>query len=259
MKHDEAMSAENRGKVRLMNFQCDNLTKKELLLQVKKRIDEKKKSYIVFVNADVAVKADTDKYLRRIINRADFSLIDGMPLVWISRLYKEKIKERVAGSDFVPDICRLAGKKGWKVFLLGGMPGVPEAARDNLKRKIPGLKVAGTYSPPLGFEKDAEELARIIDLINQAAPDILVVCFGCPKQEKFIYEHYREYNAVVSVCAGATMDFLAGKVKRCPRWIGKIGMEWFYRFLRDPKRLFQRYFIDDIKIFRMAVKYRRQK
>ncbi len=252
------MSETVHGKVRLMNFQCNNLTRKELFSQVRHKIEKKKKSYIVFVNSDVAVKADTDEYLRQIINHADFSLVDGMPLVWISRFYKDKIKERLAGADFVPAICSLANKRGWKVFLLGGMPGVPETARDNLKKKFPNLNVVGTYSPPLGFEKDAEEIARINHLINQAAPDILIVCFGCPKQEKFIYEHYKEYDAVVSVCAGATMDFLAGKVKRCPRWIGKLGMEWFYRFLKDPKRLFRRYFIDDVKIFWMALKYRCQ-
>ena len=106
------------------------------------------------------------------------------------------------------------------------------------------------------FEKDKEELSKIKKMIAEASPEILIVCFGCPKQEKFIYEHSREYGALLSICAGATVDFLAGTVKRCPRWISSIGMEWFYRFLKEPRRLFKRYFVDDLRILAMVFKYR---
>ena len=114
----------------------------------------------------------------------------------------------------------------------------------------------GTYSPPLGFENDANEINIINQKISAASPDIVIACFGCPKQEKWVYENYKKYNAAVSICAGATVDFLAGSVKRAPKWMSEYGLEWFYRFLKEPKRLFKRYFIDDIKIFRLTLKYR---
>ena len=122
---------------------------------------------------------------------------------------------------------------------------------------MPGINIVGTYAPPIGFEKDTDELEKINSLISEAAPDILVSCFGCPKQEKWIYENYQNYNATVSVCAGATVDFLAGNVKRAPKWMSEHGLEWFYRFLCEPKRLFKRYFVNDVKILRLMWKYRK--
>ena len=244
------------NKEKLLNLYVDNLSQKELLFEAEKRIMGRTPSQMVFVNVDVAVKADKDEYLRKIINEADFAMVDGMPLVWISYLYGRPLKEKVSGSDFVPALCREAADKGWKIFLLGGAEGVPQRAAANLKQRIPNITICGTYSPPMQFEKDKEELAKIKRMIAEASPEILIVCFGCPKQEKFIYEHSREYGALLSICAGATVDFLAGTVKRCPRWISSIGMEWFYRFLKEPRRLFKRYFVDDLRILAMVFKYR---
>ncbi len=247
---------ENRNKTTLLNLRVDNLTLKELVKQVDKRIKGRIPSYIVFVNCDVAVKSERDKELRHIINRADFAMVDGKPLIWIAKAHKNPLKEKVSGSDFVPILCREAAKRGWSIFLLGGEDGIPQTAADRLKSRYPALHIAGTYSPPWGFERDEDELKRIREMVQNASPDILVVCFGCPKQEKFVYHHYKEYGAVVSVCAGATIDFLAGKVKRCPKWMSKASLEWFYRFLKEPRRLFKRYFIDDMNIILMAFKYR---
>lgn len=244
------------SKKKLMNLYVDDLNKAELLAAIEEKIRKKSPSYVAFVNVDVTVKAEQDQKLRAIINEADFTMVDGMPLIWIANFHKQKLKEKVSGSDFVPYICGEGRKKRWRFYLLGGAEGVPEEAAENLLKKYPGLQIAGTYSPPFGFEKDREELENIKQKIWEAAPDVLVVSFGCPKQERFIYDHYREYGASVSICAGATMDFLAGRVKRCPGWISRIGMEWFYRFLMEPKRLFKRYFVDDMKIFRIACQYR---
>lgn len=242
-------------KVKLLNLYVDNFSQKELLEQVEERIVQKRVSNLIFVNVDVTVKSEADPYLEHIINEADFAMVDGMPLVWISHLFKRPLKEKVSGSDFVPELCREAARNHWDLYILGGMDGVPERAAANLKKRIPEIQVCGVYSPPRGFETDENELKRIKSQISAAAPDILLVCLGCPKQEKFIYEHYQEYGAMVSICAGATVDFLAGTVKRCPRWISNIGMEWFYRFLQEPRRLFKRYFMDDLKVFLMILKY----
>lgn len=233
-----------------------NLNMEETLDCIERFAQEGRKAYVVPVNVDVAIKIEEDAYLREIADHADLLLADGKPLVWISRLYKRPLKERITGSDLVPALCARCAKSGRSVFILGGKDGVAEQAKERLEAIYPGIRVAGTYAPPFGFEKSEEELARIREMISQAHPDFLIVCFGCPKQEKFIYENYRSYDAAVSICAGATVDFLAGNVKRAPKWMREYGFEWLYRFLQEPKRLFKRYFIDDMKIVRLYFKYR---
>ena len=214
------------------------------------------------------MKMENDDYLRRISNEADMVLVDGKPLIWISKLYKRQIKEKVSGSDLVPQLCKRAADENYTIFIIGGKDGVAEQAKKKLEQKFPGIRIVGTYAPPLGFENEDSELAKIIqmieselDKINQmitdAHPDLLIGCLGCPKQEKWIYENYMKYDATVSVCAGATVDFLAGNIKRAPRWMSDHGLEWFYRFLQEPKRMFKRYFLDDVKILRLIFKYRK--
>lgn len=219
-------------------------------------IRQKRKSYIVAINVDVVIRIEQDSYLKKIADEADMVLVDGKPLIWISRLYRRPVKAKISGSDLVPLLCEKAEKSGYTVFILGGQEGVAQKARGNLENKFPGIKIVGIYAPPLGFEKDVNEINKINQIISTANPEILIVCFGCPKQEKFIYENYQKYNAKISVCAGATVDFLAGNVKRAPRWMSEHGLEWFYRFLQEPRRMFKRYFIDDVKILHLVWKYR---
>ena len=128
-------------------------------------------------------------------------------------------------------------------------------AAENLSNKYNGLKISGTYSPSYGFENDEKEISKIITMINKAKPDILAVGLGAPKQEKFIYKYKDKLNVPISLAIGASIDFEAGNVKRAPRWMQKSGLEWFYRFLKEPKRMFKRYFIDDLKIVKIYFKY----
>ncbi len=246
-------------KQQLLNTYVNNLDMNETLAAIEGLIEEKKKSYVVAINVDVVVRIEKDPYLKEITDRADMVLVDGKPLVWISKLYKNPVKAKISGSDMVPLLCEVAAEKGYKIFILGGMEGVAEAAKAKLEEKHPEIQVVGTYSPPLGFEKDEEEIAGINQRINDSGADILFGCLGCPKQEKFIYENYQKYNATVSVCAGATVDFLAGNVNRAPKWMSEHGLEWFYRFLQEPRRMFRRYFVDDLKIIQLTWKYRKQK
>ena len=109
----------------------------------------------------------------------------------------------------------------------------------------------------MGFEKNKNEVEKINRVISDKKPDILIVCFGCPKQEKFIYENFKSYEAKISICAGATVDFLAGTVKRAPNWMSNHGFEWLYRFFQEPSRLFKRYFVDDLKIVKLILKYKK--
>ncbi len=244
-------------KVKHLNTYVNNVSMKETLKSIEDMIHSNKKSYIVAVNVDVIIKIEKDKLLKKATDEADMVLVDGKPLIWISKMHKRPIKEKISGSDLVPNLCKLSAKKGYTMFILGGKDGIAEQAKNNLEKKIPGVKIVGTYAPPFGFEKDEKELKKINDMITEVHPDLLIACFGCPKQEKWIYNNIEKYDAKVSVCAGATVDFLAGNVKRAPKWMSDHGLEWFYRFLQEPKRLFKRYFIDDIKIIKLAWKYRK--
>ncbi len=245
----------NNHKQPFMDIHVNNLSLQEAADAIERIIVEKHKAYVVEVNTDVMIKIEEDPYLKRITNEADLVLIDGQPLVWIAKLHKRPIKEKVSGSDLSLELCKRAADKGHKLVILGGKDGIAEQAKARMEAKYPGLQIVGTYAPPFGFEKDEQELSRIREMISALHPDIVLACFGCPKQEKWIYENFRAINAGVFLCAGATVDFLAGNVKRAPTWISRIGLEWFYRFLKEPKRLFKRYFMDDMKIFGLLIKY----
>ena len=240
----------------LLNTYVNNVSMMETVHEIERMIHEKQKSYIVAINVDVVLKIEHDKYLKKITDDADMVLVDGQPLVWISRWHKRPVKAKISGSDLVPKICEVAAEKGYTMFIIGGKDGIAEKAKKNLEKKLPGIKIIGTYAPPFGFEKDQKELDKINTMITAAHPDILVACFGCPKQEKWIYENYQKYDATVSICAGATVDFLAGNIDRAPKWMSDHGLEWFYRFTKEPKRLFRRYFVDDIEILNLVRKYR---
>lgn len=240
----------------LLNTYVSNVTMEETVEAIEAMIASGKKSYVVAINVDVVMKIENDPYLKEITDKADMVLVDGTPLVWIAKAHKKPVKEKVSGSDLVPQLCKTAAEKGYTVFILGGKDGVAQQAKANLEKKYPGIRIVGTYAPPVGFEKNAEELAKTNAAITGASPDLLITCFGCPKQEKFIYENMENYDARVSVCAGATVDFLAGNVKRAPKWMSDHGLEWFYRFTQEPKRLFKRYFVDDMKILGLALKYK---
>ena len=240
----------------LLNTFVNNVNMEETIDFIEEMIEKRKKSYIVAINVDVVVKIENDSYLKHIVEEADMVLVDGQPLVWVSKLYKRPVKAKISGSDLVPELCKKKKKKGYSVFIIGGMDGIAKKAKLNLEEKYRGIRVVGTYAPPFGFEKNCNELKKINEVISASKPDIIIGCFGCPKQEKWIYENYKKYDATVSICAGATVDFLAGNVKRAPKWMSNHGLEWIYRIIQDPKRLIKRYLIDDIKIFGLIMKYK---
>jgi N-acetylglucosaminyldiphosphoundecaprenol N-acetyl-beta-D-mannosaminyltransferase len=170
-------------------------------------------------------------------------LCDGTPLVWASRLLGNRLPERVAGSDLAPVLLKVAAEKQYRVFLLGATPDSVEQAASNLRRDHPSLLLAGYYSPPFSdlLAMDHKEIKR---RVREARPDLLFVAFGCPKAEKWMAMHYRDLNVPVVAGVGATIDFLAGRVKRAPLWMQRAGMEWMFRLACEPRRLFRRYMKD---------------
>lgn len=198
--------------------------------------------YVVTPNIDHVVMFQQHQGLRAAYGEAALVLADGWPVVTASHWLGQPLPERVPGSDLVPLLLKTAPAEDHvRVFLLGAAPGVGLRAAENIQRRWPHVRVEGIYSPPLGFEKDYEENQRILQLIEQAEPDLLVVGLGAPKQELWVHAHRDRLHAKVALCVGATIDFLAGEKARAPRWMRRMRLEWLHRLLSEPRRLAKRY------------------
>jgi N-acetylglucosaminyldiphosphoundecaprenol N-acetyl-beta-D-mannosaminyltransferase len=196
--------------------------------------------YVVTPNVDHAVLFEEHAALRAAYADASLVLADGAPIILVSRILGHHLPERVAGSDLVPrlfDSCR----QPLRVYLLGAAPGVAETAAAKIHRRWSGVRVVGTYSPPLGFEHNRQENARIVSMIASASPDLLIVGLGAPKQELWVHRHRHELRTKVALCAGATIDFLAENRRRSPVWMRRAGLEWLHRVWCEPRRLAARY------------------
>ena len=251
---DDIVSSSQR--IKFLNTFIDNLTAKEAKARVDELINEPGNHYVVTPNSDIVVKMQDDPELLDVCNKADLILTDGQIVVKLSKKLGHPIKERVAMTDFVWDVIALADEKGYKVFLFGGKEDVLEKATAKIKEKHPKVNIVDSYSPPFGFEKNKEQLEVANKRIRKSAADILIVFLGCPKQEKYIAKNKDTYQVPISITMGGCVDFIAGGVKRAPMWMQKAGLEWFYRFLQEPKRMFKRYFIEDIRIFGLVRKYK---
>ena len=197
---------------------------------------------IATINADFVVNSLHDPELRRILQESDMATADGMPLVLGSRLLGVPMGDRVTGADLVPVLAERAAEKGYSMFLLGAREGVGLRAAEILQERYPGLQIAGVISPP---NVAIQEMDRtILDQIRRAKPDILLVAFGNPKQEKWIRMYADTIKVPVCIGVGGTFDMIAGITRRAPRWIQRAGLEWMYRLLQEPKRLWRRYVHD---------------
>lgn len=184
--------------------------------------------------------------LRTVIENASLVVADGMPLVWASALQRTPLPQRVAGSSLVWSLARSAAGAGASLFLLGGDPGVAERAATRLQADIPGLGIAGTYCPPLGFERDPREFAQIAERLRDARPAIVYVGLGFPKQEHLIVALREQLPEAWFLGIGMSLSFISGDRQRAPVWIQRIGLEWAHRLAMEPTRLFRRYVVDGI-------------
>lgn len=195
--------------------------------------------YVVTPNVDHVVKLQSHIGLQQAYADADLVLADGWPIVLASRWLGCPLPERVPGSDLVPAL--FAAGQRMTAFLLGAAPGVAEQAAAQIHRRWPCVQVTGTHSPPLGFEKDPAENQRILRLLEGSQPDLLIVGLGAPKQELWVHAHRAQMPVKVALCVGATIDFLAGRRRRAPRWMRRSGLEWVHRLASEPRRLARRY------------------
>jgi len=196
-------------------------------------------------NVDHVVIGEQNSRFRRAYARVSLSLVDGTPLLWASHLLRDPLPAKVSGSDLVLPLMQRAAERGWRVFLLGGAPGVAAQAAARLAVQCPGITVVGTAGPRIDLGSDPSERVAIAADVAASKPDLVLVAFGAPKQEIFCDEVMHLLKPAVLVCVGAGVDFVAGIAKRSPPWMSRWGLEWLYRLAHEPRRLAGRYLLRD--------------
>lgn len=244
------------SRINICDVEIDNVSMEEAVGKIESLVDRREPSYVVTPNLDHIVKLQKDEEFKQIYAGATLVLADGMPVLWGARFLKTPLKEKISGSDLFPRLCSVAADKGYRLFLLGGRPGAAHKASEVLSCRYPNIQIVGIHSPPYGFEKDIKQVQNIIKLIKDSKPDILFVGLGAPKQERWIYKHHKELDVPVSLGIGVTFEFISGIVKRAPLWMQKAGFEWLWRLIKEPRRLWKRYLIDDMKFFLLVLKQR---
>jgi len=208
-------------------------------------IDSRTGGTIFTPNVDHIVLAEADERFRRAYQQVSLSLVDGTPVLWAARLLGRPLPEKVSGSDLVIPLMERAAAKGWRVFLLGGEPRSGEVATMRLKEQFPELKIVGTAGPRIDLAGDLDERLAVARRVAEAAPDLVLVAFGAPKQEIFCEESRDILKPAVLLCVGAGIDFISGVARRSPAWMSRWGIEWLYRLAHEPRRLAGRYLVRD--------------
>src|SRR4051794_4279273 len=235
-----------RRQLTLFGTGVDRTLEAELIASVFDALDDGRGGWICPINLDVLRQCRLREDLRRLVSSATIVPPDGAPIVWASRVAGTPLPARVAGSDLVWSLSGEAAVRGRSIYLLGGTPGACDAAREPLTELYNGVDIAGCYSPPFGFEKVPAALADIRARIAAAAPDIVYVALGFPKQERLIAQLRHEFPATWFVGVGISLSFLCGQVARAPAWMIRLGLEWVHRLLQEPRRLARRYLIHDM-------------
>lgn len=232
--------------VTVAKVRFDAVTERGCIEHILAALDRGEGGWVVTVNLDLCRRAGRDPSFGAIVASADLVVADGMPLVWCAALQRTPLPERVAGSNLTFSLSAAAASRGRSVFLLGGAPGAASGACDALRERCPGITIAGSHVPPFGFEDDPSEMAAIESAIREAAPDIIYVALGSPKQEHLI----RRVRSVAPdawwLGVGISFSFLAGEVTRAPRWMQRLGLEWTHRLVQEPGRLARRYLLEGI-------------
>lgn len=243
-------------RVSILGVEVDQVTFQTALDQIESFVHQKGSHQVVTVNPEFVMRAQTDRAFARVLRQADLAVPDGAGLLWASRILERRQKsrggrarhslilpERVTGTDLVPALAALSAANGWRVYLLGGLPGMAKEAGVTLKRVHPGLKIVGAEcGPRIGDDGKAINanqealLGAVIQRIKQAKPHILFVGFGAPKQDRFIARYKDELNVPVMIGVGGAYEFIAGRVQRAPALFRALWFEWLWRFFRQPWR-----------------------
>lgn len=237
------------GRVDICGIGIDRISFQETVEAVTGLVAKGTPSFIATCNVDHIIKLRKDPDFMAVYKQASFVVPDGIPLLWAASFLGTSLKGRVNGTDLFEKLCEISVGYKYRLFFLGGRSGAADGAAGVLRTRYPGIQIVGTYSPPLGFENNEAENGSIISMIRDARADILFVGLGAPKQEKWICKYKDEYKVPLSIGIGVSFEFIAGMVKRAPVWMQRAGLEWLWRVLMEPSRLWKRYFIDDMKFF----------
>ncbi len=241
-----------RSRIELGPVPLDGVTLGEALDRIEDLVASGQGGAVFTPNVDHVVLAHEDSRFRAAYARSSLSLADGMPILWTSRWLGTPLPEKVSGSDLVSPLLERAAERGWRVYLLGGAPGVAALARDRTLQRLPSLRVVGVDAPTVDVDEPAELREVVVERIRSAGPHLVLVAFGAPKQEIWIDEVRGALKPAVLIGVGASLDFLAGSVPRAPRWMSRSGLEWLYRLGREPRRLWRRYLLRDPKFVMLA-------
>lgn len=235
----------DRERIRIGRLDVDVVTFDGAIDAIAAMVASKRGGTVFTPNVDHVVMAEHDAAFRDAYARVSLSLADGKPVVWASQLLGTPLPAKISGSDLVEPLVARADREGWRVYLLGGGPGVAERAAENLRARHQNLVVVGTSSPRVDMSAPASTRAELVAAIAATRPDVVFVALGAPKQELFIAEVAEALGPAVLLGVGAAVDFLAGTVARAPAWISASGLEWLYRLGREPRRLWRRYLVRD--------------
>lgn len=238
--------------IRLLNIEIDNLSLQEFLSSLRYG------GFVITPNVDHLMKLQRNRTFYQVYQEADYRICDSQILLFVSKFLGTPLKEKISGSDLFPAFYNYyRHDESMRIFLLGAAEGVAVRAQQRINAKLGRRMVVGAHSPSFGFERDEAECDRIIDLINASGATVLAVGVGAPKQELWIAK-YRDRlpNVKVFLPIGATINFEAGEVARAPRWMSEVGMEWLYRILCEPRRLWKRYLGDAVPFFWLVLQQR---
>lgn len=238
-------------RTKFLNYYIDNLTLDETVDKVIELINNGRTNQHVVLNAAKIALMDSDKKLAQIVNTCDLINADGISIIYASWLLANRIKERVAGIDLMYKLVEIAQKKGYSIYLLGAKEEILRKAVKVLKEKYTGIEIAGYRD---GYFKDEEE-NQVIEEINKSNCHILFVGISTPKKEFFLYRHKEDIKVPFCMGVGGSFDIIGGEKKRAPKWVQKIGFEWLYRFAQEPRRLWKRYSILNIKFIFIVLRY----
>ena len=230
----------------LMGFQLDNLDERQVTERILDDIVSGQGGWMINPNVDVLRQIVNDSDLKELSRQADLAIADGMPLIWASRLQGTPLVERVPGRQFIWTMCRSASLRGVSVFLLGGESGVAAEAAAALIGRNPNLSVAGTHCPPHGFESDDRCIQDIVTELERTRPGVVFCGLGFPKQERLMSFLAERFPYTWFIGSGASLTMAAGRVQCAPNWMQRLGLEWLFRLIQEPRRLFSRYVVHDL-------------
>lgn len=240
--------------IAILDTRIDNLTMAEVLERVEGIIKRAIPGQIITANVDQLVKNRKQPLMQLLYRAAVLVVPDGMPLLWAARFLKTPLQERINGTDLMERICGLAARKGLPIFLLGGPQGTADQTARALVERFPGLRVSGSYFPFFGFETQPAENEKIRGLLRDKKPAILFVSLGYPKGVKWIEQNQAACGVPLAVEVGSSFRYIAGQMQRAPHWMQKKGLEWLWRLVHEPRRLWKRYLLTDLPFFYYLLK-----